>query len=79
MLNAIELTWAGLKNYVREKNVKFNLGDVQHLAYQQMTPLSRTTAMGYINGTRKIEDVFKKCDRFTEEIGEQLIDEEEDD
>ena len=41
-----------------------------------MAFLSRTTAMGYISETRKIEDIFKKFDRFTEEIEEQLIDED---
>jgi gamma-glutamylcysteine synthetase len=78
MLNPIELGWAGLKNYVRDKNVNFSLNDVGHLAYQWMTSLSRETAIGYINQTpRKIEDVFKKSDRFTEEIEEQVVDEEE--
>jgi hypothetical protein len=33
--------------------------------------------MGYINETRKIEDIFKSSDRFAEEIEEQLVDEEE--
>jgi hypothetical protein len=33
--------------------------------------------MEYINEIRKIKDTFKKSDRFTEEIEEQLIDEEE--
>ncbi|CAF4623805.1 unnamed protein product [Rotaria sp. Silwood2] len=78
MLNAIELAWAGLKNYVRDKNVNFSFNDVRNLAYQWMTSLSATTAMGYINKTRKIEDMFKKSDRFTEEIEDQLIDEDED-
>ncbi len=77
MLNPIELGWAGLKNYVRDKNVNFSLNDVGHLAYQWMTSLSRETAIGYINQTRKIEDVFKKSDRFTAEIEEQVVDEEE--
>jgi hypothetical protein len=78
MLNPIELAWSGLKNFVRDKNVNFGFSDVRHLAYQWMMSLSRVTAMGYINETRKIEDTFKKSDRFTEEIEEQLIDEEED-
>ncbi len=67
-----------MKNYVRDKNVNFSLNDVRHLAYQWMTSLSRTTAMGYVNETRKVEDMFKKSDRFTEEIEEQLVDEDED-
>jgi len=78
MLNAIELAWAGLKNYVRDNNVNFSLKDVRHLAHQWMLSLSKVTAMGYINETQKIENMFKKSDRFIEEIEEQLIDEEED-
>jgi len=77
MLNAIELAWAGLKNYVRERNVNFSLSDVRRLAYQWMTSLNRATATGYINETCKIEDVLKKSDRFTEEIEEQLVKDEE--
>jgi hypothetical protein len=42
-----------------------------------MTSLSRATAMGYINKTWEIEDIFKSSDRFIEEIEEQLIDGEE--
>jgi hypothetical protein len=63
---------------VLDKNVNFSFGDVQHLPYEWMTSLNRTTAMGYINATRKIEETFKKSDRFTEEIEEQLLDEEDD-
>ncbi len=42
-----------------------------------MRSLNRATAMEYINKTRKIEDIFKKSYRFTAEIEEQLVDEEE--
>jgi hypothetical protein len=38
---------------------------------------NKAIAIGYINETRKIEDIFKKFDRFTGEIEEQLLDEEE--
>lgn len=78
MLNAIELAWAGLKSYVPDKNVNFSFSDMRHLAYQWMTSLSATIAMGYIKETCKIEDMFKKSDRFTEEIDEQLVDDDED-
>jgi len=75
MLNATELAWAGLKNYVRDNNVSFSLSDVRHLPYQWMMSLNSTTAMGYVNEARQIEDILKKSDRFTEEIEEQLVDE----
>jgi hypothetical protein len=78
MLNAIELAWAGLKNHVRDNNVNFSISDVRRLAYEWMVSLNSTTAMGYVNEAHKIEDMFKKSDRFTEEIEEQLLDEEDD-
>ena len=77
MLNPIELGWAGLKNYVRDNNVNFSLRDVGHLAYEWMASLNRSIAMGYIRETHKIEDIFKSSDKFTEEIEEQLVDEDE--
>ncbi len=61
-----------MKNYLRDRNINFSLSDARRLAYQWITSLNRTTAMGYISETRKIEDVFKKSDRFMEEIEEQL-------
>ena len=78
MLNPIELVRDGLRNYVRHKNVNFSFSDVRHLAYEWMTYLSRTIAMEYINEIRNIEDMFMKSDRFTEEIEQQLVDEDED-
>jgi hypothetical protein len=77
MFNPIELGWAGLKNYVRDNNVNFSLVEVRELAYQCMISLNRSTAMEYIRETRKIEDIFKSSDRFTEEIEEQLVDDVE--
>jgi hypothetical protein len=47
MINPIELAWSGLKNYVRDRNVSFNLSDVRHLTYQWMTSLHRLTVVGY--------------------------------
>jgi hypothetical protein len=77
MFNPIELGWAGLKNYVRDNNVNFSLVEVRELAYQCMISLNRSTGMEYIRETRKIEDIFKSSDRFTEEIEEQLVDDVE--
>lgn len=76
-LNPVELAWVGLKNYVRDHNVNFTLGDVRHLSYQWMMSLGTETAIGYINRTRKIESIYKKSDRFTEQIEEELVNEEE--
>jgi hypothetical protein len=64
MLNLTEWTWTGLKNSVRDENVSCSLHDVQHLTYQWMMSLSRTTSMSYIDQTCKIETVLKKSDQF---------------
>ncbi len=77
MHNPIELAWAGLKSYVRDKNVNYSLSDVRRVTYPWMTSLNRVTAVGYINETCKIQDIFKTFDWFTEEIEEQLVDQNE--
>ncbi len=41
-----------------------------------MTLLGRLTAMWYIDQTCEIENIFKKCDRFTEGLEEQFMEEE---
>ncbi len=77
MVNPIELARNALKNYVRDKNVNFSLGDVRRLTYLRMISLSRVTAVGYINETCKIQDIFKRSDRFIEDIEEKSVDEKE--
>jgi tetrahydromethanopterin S-methyltransferase subunit H len=62
MHNPIELAWAGLKSYVRDKNVNYSLSDVRRVTYPWMTSLNRVTAVGYINETCKIQDIFKTFD-----------------
>ena len=63
---------------MQDNNVNFSFSDVRRLAYEWMVSLNRTTSMGCINATRKIEEMFKESDRFTEETEEQLLDEEDD-
>ncbi len=74
MLNPTELVWAGLKNYVRDKNISNSLSDVQRLAYRWMTSLNRVTVVDYLNETCKIQDIIKKPDRLNEKIEEQSVD-----
>ena len=42
-----------------------------------MASLSTETAIDYFNETRKIESIYKKTDRFTEQFKEELVDKEE--
>ena len=77
MFNPIELAWAGLKDYVRDNNTGFRLSDVRRLAQQWMTLLDAPTAAAYVDHTRNIEETYKNSDRFTEQIEEEIIDDDE--
>ena len=77
MFNPIELAWAGLKNYVREHNTNFRLSNVRNLTQTWMASLDASTTASYLDHARNIETTFKKSDRFTEEIEEQIIDDED--
>ncbi len=45
---------ASCKNYVRDKNFRFSLGNVRRLAYQWMTSLNAVINVDYKKETRKI-------------------------
>ena len=77
MFNPIELAWAGLKNYVREHNTNFRLSNVRNLTQTWMASLDASTAASYLDHARNIETTFKKSDRFTEQIEEQISDDED--
>ena len=75
----MELAWGGLKQYVRDNNVNFRLGDVQHLAQEWLLNLKTATVTVYLNHVYNIEEKFKKSDAFTEQLEEDLLDDEEPD
>jgi hypothetical protein len=77
MINPIELAWAGLKNYVREHNTSFRLSDVRALTQTWMNSLDTATAASCLDHAQDIENTFKKSDCFTEQIEEQIIDDED--
>lgn len=79
MLNPIELAWSGLKNFVRKNNTKFQLTDVRRLAVQWMSSLTAVQSAEYINHVFKIEETFKKSDKFIEQIEEDLVDDDDND
>ncbi len=77
LLNSVELAWAGLKQYVRDNNVNFRLSDVQHLAQEYMLNLKTATVTAYLNHVYNIEEIFKKSDAFTEQLEEDLLDDDD--
>ena len=78
MLNAIELAWCGLKNFVRKRSTSFRHSNVRHLAQQSISVLSADDSIAYVNRSLRIEETFKKFDRFIQQIEEDIIDEDDD-
>ena len=78
MLNPIELAWSGLKSFVRKNNTNFRLSDVSHLAMQWLSSLTASDTTAFIDHVLKIEETFKKSDRFIEQIEEDIMDEDDD-
>ena len=77
LLNPIELSWTDLKRYVRDNNVNFRLSDIQQLAHKWMLDLKPTTVTAYLNHVYNIEEIFKKSANFTEQIEEDLLDDDD--
>ena len=78
MLNPIELAWSGLKDFVRKNNTNFRLADVRHLSLQWISTLTQEESQAYIDHTLRVEETFKNSDGFTEEIEDDLMDEDDD-
>ncbi len=74
-LNPIELAWANMKTYIRDRNTEFNLAEVSKLAQEWIDNLDGMEATSYINDVKQYEATFKKVDSYIEEIGDELNDE----
>ena len=78
-LNPIELAWANMKTYIRDRNTKFTLAEVSKLAQEWIDNLDATEATSYVNHVKQCEATFKKADIYVEEIEEELNDDYDED
>ncbi|CAF1541003.1 unnamed protein product [Didymodactylos carnosus] len=76
-LNPIELAWAGLKDYVRDKNTRFRIRDVENLTMEWCVALGPEVAGGYFEKVKEYEEMFKWADEMIETDVEPGIDEED--
>jgi hypothetical protein len=64
VLNLIELAWAGLKNYIGDKNTNFRLVDVHNLTMEYLAAADRPLSTSYFQHIKRYEDTFKAADKY---------------
>ncbi|CAF1059164.1 unnamed protein product [Rotaria sordida] len=68
-----------MKTYIRDRNTKFTLVEVNKLAQEWIDNLDPTEATNYVNHVKQCEAIFKKADMFAERIEEELSDDDDED
>ena len=68
-----------MKRYIRDRNTKFTLAEVNKLAQEWIDNLDATKATNYVNHVMQCETTFKKADMFAEKIEEELNDDDDED
>jgi hypothetical protein len=79
VLNPIELAWAGLQNYIRDKNTNFRLVDVHNLAMEYLAAVDKPLSTSYFQHIKRHEDTFKAADEYVQEVVDPTLDENDDD
>lgn len=72
-LNAIELIWAEVKNWVGAHNVTFNIGDVEGLARQKFEAMSSVEWQKKCENVKNIEKGFMRNQGLLEDTIESFI------
>ena len=57
VLNPIEFTWAGLKNYVRKHSVRFSLNDIAQLCSERLAVCGPEHVAGYFLHIHENEEI----------------------
>ena len=78
ILNPAELGWAGLENYVRQRDVRFNVNDVAQLCSEWSAICDPKHVSSYFDHIYKHEEIFKLEDKNIEEVENDLIDNDDD-
>eukprot|EP00102_Acyrthosiphon_pisum_P012353 XP_008181464.1 PREDICTED: uncharacterized protein LOC103308939 [Acyrthosiphon pisum] len=76
-LNPIELAWSSVKSYVRTHNKTFKLKDVMELLQKGVEHVSPDMWKNFIEHVKKVEDKFWDLEHITDEIMDELPEEDE--
>lgn len=72
-LNTIEMIWATVKNYIKQKNVKFCLQTVLQLAAEKFVEISPQDWKKRCEHVKKIEEDYLNREHIVEEETERFV------
>jgi hypothetical protein len=72
-LNAIELIWASIKEYVARKNVSFRLDDPMKRAEEKFNIVTKEEWSSRCNNARQCEQNYLRLEPIIDDISEQIV------